>query len=432
MKSNRPLALVLFLLVLALSAACGGGGGGGGGEGGGSSCPVLSAITLPNGSSITAPAGDNVMTLTVNGSNCSAATSANYPNKPCVSVILCDVAGGNCQTINDILLDTGDFGFRVFQQALTAPLLAALDANPVQVGGQNLYECVEYGDGSTVWGPVRKAVMKLGDNHAEQTVVLPIHVTGSTDGNPSTVCTGSPRLLQPGTASNQARYNGVLGVGLRAQDCRSTCETVVNNGVYYKCPAGTCSGSLAPAATSQVRNPVNALSTNNNGVIISLPSVPSTGTSSATGYVVFGIGTAANNALSGVTAYGASSNGYFTTAFNGTTYPKGFLDSGSNGIFFYNYGIPLSGAFYAPSCALGLSATNTGGPLLVNTGTVNFQIENVNTLAATGNKVFYNLGAPLGNGTMFDWGLPFFLGRNVYVHIEDTASPLGTGPYWAY
>jgi hypothetical protein len=44
--------------------------------------------------------------------------------------------------------------------------------------------------------------------------------------------------------------------------------------------------------------------------------------------------------------------------------------------------------------------------------------------------VFNDLG---GNAAgMFDWGLPFFLGRDVYVGIEGKSSGVGTGPYWAY
>jgi hypothetical protein len=32
----------------------------------------------------------------------------------------------------------------------------------------------------------------------------------------------------------------------------------------------------------------------------------------------------------------------------------------------------------------------------------------------------------------FDWGLPFFYGRNVYTAIEGATAPGGTPPYWAY
>jgi len=32
----------------------------------------------------------------------------------------------------------------------------------------------------------------------------------------------------------------------------------------------------------------------------------------------------------------------------------------------------------------------------------------------------------------FDWGLPFFFGRNVFTAIEGQSTPAGPGPYWAF
>jgi len=34
--------------------------------------------------------------------------------------------------------------------------------------------------------------------------------------------------------------------------------------------------------------------------------------------------------------------------------------------------------------------------------------------------------------TIFDWGMPFFYGRNVYAAVEQQSTPGGTGPYIAY
>jgi len=45
-------------------------------------------------------------------------------------------------------------------------------------------------------------------------------------------------------------------------------------------------------------------------------------------------------------------------------------------------------------------------------------------------------GALAANGILgigvFDWGLPFFYGRNVYAAIEQQSTPGGVGPYFAY
>ena len=38
-----------------------------------------------------------------------------------------------------------------------------------------------------------------------------------------------------------------------------------------------------------------------------------------------------------------------------------------------------------------------------------------------------------GSSGGFDWGLPFFFGRNVFVAIQGQSTrPGGTAPYWAY
>jgi hypothetical protein len=61
-----------------------------------------------------------------------------------------------------------------------------------------------------------------------------------------------------------------------------------------------------------------------------------------------------------------------------------------------------------------------------------FMIGNADSLFNTSNSAFAELGgtAPVGSG--FDWGLPFFFGKTIYVGLDGTKSNLATGPYWAY
>src|SRR5512144_1296331 len=101
--------------------------------------------------------GVNVLAITVNGSLCSPATSSGYVNKPCVSVTVCSPNSTTaCQTINDILLDTGSSGLRLFKQALSVAL------TQVTNGTGLLAECAHFADGSSDWGPVQRADVRLG------------------------------------------------------------------------------------------------------------------------------------------------------------------------------------------------------------------------------------------------------------------------------
>ena len=44
--------------------------------------------------------------------------------------------------------------------------------------------------------------------------------------------------------------------------------------------------------------------------------------------------------------------------------------------------------------------------------------------------VYGELGGP--NAGSFNWGLPFFYGRTIFVAIEGQSAPGGIAPYWAY
>lgn len=366
------------------------------------------------------PVGSNVLLVTVNGSLCSPSTSIGYINKPCVSVTVCTPGTATCRTITDIVLDTGDSGLRIFKQALGGLALAQQT-----IGSDAVAECSQYGDGSSLWGPVQVASVVLGNEPAVQ---VPILVADSTFGTKPSVCRNAHQ------SPLEAGYNGILGVGLFAQDCGPVCASTSGNGVYFTCSGSTCNGSAMPL-TSQVQNPVSLLPVDNNGVIVQLPPVPPGGASSVDGYLVLGIGTQANNAVSAeVVAYPADPDtGEFLTNFGGADYIA-FMDTGSNGLFFPSTAIQgctsVNWAWFCPESTTTLAAT-TMGISRSPSGVVSFHIGNFDSLAASANNVFPDAGAYLPG--LFGWGLPFHFGRDVYVGIEGkAASGLGTGPYWGY
>ncbi len=412
MKLNKILTLLLFVVLM---ANCGGGGGS-------STSPTNSGGSGGNGGSGSTGATSNVLTITVN--------DPSYPNKPTVSVTVCTPGTSNCQTINNILLDTGSYGLRIFKQT---PLNVSL--LQVTVGSGPLAECVTYADGSGDWGPVQTADVVLGGETASN---VPIQVIdASYFANAIPVACQSPNVISLDQSPSSAGFNGILGVGLFASDCGRGCTSTANNGIYFTCSGSSCVGTTVPLA-SQVQNPVAILKQDNNGVIVQLPSVPLGGVQSVTGQLILGIGTQSNNTPSGMTTYPADSSGEFTTVFNGAILSNSFIDSGSNGLFFNAPAslLPLCSspdqAWYCPHSTQSLNATNTGATGSPS-GRVTFQIDNATNLFNNAlDSVFAELGGSAPVGLEFDWGLPFFFGRAVFVGIEGTSSTLGSGPYWAY
>ena len=105
------------------------------------------------------------------------------------------------------------------------------------------------------------------------------------------------------------------------------------NAMYFSCTNGAnCTGVAVPLA-QQVTNPVAKFPVDNNGVIVQLPPVSDSGSASATGVLIFGIGTQSNNAVANVTKYGTDPYGDLNGTYKGKSYTT-FFDTGSNGNFF--------------------------------------------------------------------------------------------------
>jgi hypothetical protein len=349
-----------------------------------------------------------------------------------VSVTVCVPNTTTCQTIDHILVDTGSSGLRLLSSVLTVPLPQQNDSS-----GNPLDECLVFLDGY-VWGPVASADIEITGEKASS---APVQVIISASGSPAVPNSCSSQTMGPneGNSVSALGANGILGVGLFQQDCGTGC-TSANGSIppfYYDCPASGCNPTYVTLA-QQVPNPVTMFSLDNNGVLVALPSVPAGGVGTVNGSLIFGVGTQTNNALQSAAIYTVSDSGAnagdITTTFNGTSYP-GFLDTGSNGIFFLDSGTTgiatctvQGSTWYCPTTPDSLTATNQGTN--GNQGVVNFSVENANTLLNSGNVAFSTLGGPLPGS--FDWGLAFFFGRSVFTAIENMNTPAGPGPYVAY
>ncbi|MFL6600034.1 MAG: DUF3443 domain-containing protein [Steroidobacteraceae bacterium] len=414
MRANLIAALVGVLCV----AGCGGGGSS---VGGGGNKP---------------PSGANVQPITVDSGPAAVANSNNPAvNTLYTTVRLCIPGTSTCQDIDHIQVDTGSSGLRILSTALTLSL--SLQKNSA---GNVVAECVHFVDGSS-WGPLRLADIKIaGEVASNQQVQI---IGDSAYQTIPNACIGS------GTAENTVAAfgaNGILGVGPFVQDCGPSCEQA-GGATYYTCTSSTACTDTAMPLAQQLTNPVTAFATDNNGVIIQLPVLSSTA-ATVSGSIIFGIGTQGNNGIGSAKVILLDSVGALTTTYKTQTLGQSFIDSGSNAYYFPDSSIDLCAkgthapGFFCPPQTLNLSATITGGNNV--SSMVNFTVANADSLFNTTSTVAaaVTLAAPSTtvsadgstfSGTdTFDWGLPFYFGRNVYTAIENHNTSAGMGPYFAF
>ncbi len=435
----RLLAGIALAAAFALLGACGGGGGGS------SSLTGVSASSTSSGSSSSgsttsssSSGGGNTLSVAVDAGP-AALQQQNYisTNMLYATVTICTPGSSSaCQSIDHIQIDTGSTGLRIFSSVLSGAASAAALNDPSS--GDRLFECVQFADGYT-WGSMATADVKIGARTLAS-VVINLMADPAAGSAPRSCSSG----LQSENDVVSFGANGILGIGNYLQDCGSGCAppAAAPAGFYYLCPSGNCQ-PVSVALSDQAQNVVSLMSTDNNGVVISLPSESSPGAVSLNGTLYFGIGTQSDNVLPGsATMLELNAGGEFTTVFGGTTMSASFIDSGSTGYFFPDSNITTcpstgsqtSGELYCPpSPVTGLNGTfqdNAG-----HTTSAGFSIDNANTDFDDypSYTVLTNLGGTAPNssitgGASFDWGLPFFYGRPVYVLFEQTSLSGVSGP----
>jgi Protein of unknown function (DUF3443) len=374
----------------------------------------------------------NTAALTVDSGPAAATGQINHLY---VTVKICAAGSqSQCANIDHVLVDTGSSGLRLVRSVLAAASVTLTAQTDSQ--GASLEECLSFVGGQT-WGPVALADVTLA---GERAAGLPVQIMDDTGaGAPPPATCGAAGTLLNDVAGFGA--NGILGIGVFAQDCGGACVNASTpQPLYYGCTAaGACTAENV-ALANQVTNPVWKFATDNNGVIVSLPALQNAnGDASVQGELIFGIATQADNALplAGLAVLGTDANGDVTTHYNGgATALPGMFDSGTDSYQFDDPAIAVcaSGAYigyYCPTVApLAAFAVNTGVGTLNATSTVNFAVDDPNSFVA-GATAFTGLAGG-GGSTRFTWGMPFFYGRKVYVGLEQRTAGSFTGPYYAY
>jgi hypothetical protein len=379
-----------------------------------------------------APAAENALALVVDAGPAELNRAGlGAVNTAFASVTLCTPGTGSCQTIDHIAIDTGSVGLRILSSALTAAVAPRPVTDPAS--GSPLRECVQFADGYT-WGSVATADVQIGNRKLSS---LPLNLIGDSAAGPA------PPSCVSGPAENTVASfgsNGVLGVGNFLQDCGANCVSNAIPGGYYVCSGGGTGSACSPTKVTldrQVPNPVAVMGNDNNGVLIQLSAVPEPGAATTTGSLVFGIGTQANNSLSSARLFTLDAVGTFVTNFEGAS-TIGFIDSGSNAYFFPTQTLPTCADapdFYCPMSGASPTSVPKSATIVGRNGvsaTVGFTVDNADQVFAQNFAALPGLAGTTsvlgGLGGTFDWGLPFFYGRNVYLLFEQRTVGGTAGP----
>lgn len=368
--------------------------------------------------------------LTVNVTKPGNSSVCGYVNAPCVTITICPPnSTAGCTNIDNILLDSGSVGLRVFSSILPPELSNTLMNN--NIGGQtSIAQCTTFGDSSQNWGPVVYAGLNLGGLYISE---IPILLVDSSYSFLPATCDNAA------TSPEDFGLNGILGVAPLSDDYGTP---------YFVCNSSSCTPTNS--SPDYITNPIIMLPPPyNNGITIKFPSIPQSGAYNVIGYALFGEATESENTppdnASLLQVYSGQYPINVITSFMGQ-YNSSFLDTGSNLLFFSNSELqPLCQGnypdFFCPDLSqliVSYQATIIGTE---SQYPLDFAIANAQWLMNGSNTAFSTIAAYVSsfNNNTIDWGMPFFYGKTVsvippgstFIYGGITYQSGGSG-YWIY
>lgn len=349
----------------------------------------------------------------------------NTNNLPSITVTVCQPYTTICQTFDKILLDTGSIGLKINKSLFSGVNLPSIN----QIGtGLPIAQCNLYGSGY-LFATANYADVYIGGEKASN---IPIQIID--DGDQASV---------PTSCSSQGAYvdfhvlgmNGIIGVNPMVYLSNSDSYT----NYTYVCSNGNCSeiNSGIPVTYLNV-NPVSKFSRDNNGEKISLPSVDPYSESPVYGTLTFGLNTKSNNQLpANVNSLrGDPSNPIGMFLGVSADYPFTTLyDTGTNYLYFYTDQIQpcTNGAFYfyCPDSTAIWNSYVFSYDAIGDYFLLEFPIGPIEPIIDNYYPVLPQFGtyAPAGYGL---YGLPFFLGKDVYIGFTGYTTSMGDGPTWGF
>lgn len=337
---------------------------------------------------------------------------------PYTTVTICNPNTAQCIAVPHVLVDTGSFGLRILDSALTG-----LNLPPVTSSNIPLYECAYFINSFTFGAVVSGNIQLAGLTTTAPTSMQLIDSSGN---NGPCNTAGSSN-----SGSQQALgANGIIGIGNLANDSLGASYYTSQNWSQVATPSSNSSGLVV--------NPVLQFSApNNNGILITMPNINPYGTCSAYGTLSIGLN---STNLSGLTLLGTDHYGNINASvpapglYPGTTLTGSFIDSGSNEIFVdltlsqFNAGSNSSPNYvYQPANPTPINFTLSNPANSAQSFGSSFTVTNPSNAFNNNYNAIPDYAGP-ENAQILDLGFPYFYGHSIAYLISGQSAAAYTGP----